>query len=144
MKREPLRVLIAGIPETNPRMSSIFAQSRVTFLDTMDRAAEALKQRYDAILIAVRFDESRMFDLLRCLADQGISNDTPVICYRSRPGPVTSTRLALQAIQLASRSLGAEFFDLESYPDEAAGNAAIRALVENLIRRSRKRAAPAA
>jgi hypothetical protein len=144
MRHEFPHILIAGIPETNSRMSAALVSWRITYVDTIEQAVEALARPYDAILIAVRFDESRMFDLLRYLADKGISKNTPVVCYRSRPGPVTSTLLALQAIQVASRSLGAEFFDLESYPDEADGNAAIRALVEGLIRRSRKRAAPAA
>jgi hypothetical protein len=144
MPHEFPHILIAGIPETNPRMSMALASWRITYVDTMGQAVEALARPYDAILVAVRFDESRMFDLLRYLADKGISKNTPVVCYRSRPGPVTSTPLALQAIQVASRSLGAEFVDLERYPDEVDGNAALRALVEGLIRRLRKRAAPAA
>lgn len=127
-----LQIVIAGIPETNERLSRIFSDCDVVLVETMNEAMKVLARRYDALLIAVRFDESRMFDLLRYVRETE-TRHVPIICYRSTPGPVTSTALALHAIKLACQALGADrFFDLESYPDEEEGNRAIRKLIGEL------------
>ena len=135
-----LRVLVAGIAETNDRIAQALSGCEVTFVDRLNEATVALSENYDILLIAVRFDESRMFDLLRYARDNGIMDRIPIICYRSRPGPVTGTALALQAVTLACQLLGADaFFDLESYSDEEAGDQAIRRLVEQLVTASNAR-----
>jgi CheY-like chemotaxis protein len=114
-------------------------------VSTLEEAETALSGRYDALLVAVRFNESRMFDLLRHVRTSGASDRLAVICYRSTPGPVTTTALALEAVKLASQALGAKaFFDFESYPDQKSGNRAIRELVGKLaVRALGKRTASA-
>jgi hypothetical protein len=108
-----MRILIAGIPETRDRLLRLFSDCDVTFAATMYEAEEVLLEPVDAVLIAVRFDESRMFDLLRHMKSDSSLARLPVICYRTESGPVTATPLALQAVQLAARSLGAhDFIDL--------------------------------
>lgn len=108
-----MRILIAGIPETRERLLRLFADSDVKFVTTMHEAQEALLSPLDAVVVAVRFDESRMFDLLRHIKDDGSLARLPIVCYRTESGPVTTTALALQAVQLATRSLGAaDFVDL--------------------------------
>lgn len=129
-----VRLLVAGIPETNGRIARIFHDCDVTFVATLEEATNVLSRQYDVMLVAVRFNESRMFDLLRYARENGFTGRMSIICYRSRPGPVTSTTLALQAIKLASHTLGADsFFDLEGYLSEQAADRALRELVGRLV-----------
>jgi hypothetical protein len=92
----------------------------------MAQAEAALTSSYDVVLVAVRFDESRMFDLQRYLKSDRNLSRIPVTCYRSAPGPVTATALARQAIVLASRALGADFIDLVGYSNTELGNQQLR------------------
>jgi hypothetical protein len=132
-----LQILVAGIPETNGRIAEIFADCVLTVVSTLEEAETALSGRYDALLIAVRFNESRMFDLLRHVRTSGASDRLAVICYRSTSGPVTTAALALEAVKLASHAQGAKaFFDFMTYPDQESGNRAIRELVGKLATRA--------
>lgn len=125
MKRP--RILIAGIEETRQRLSDVFNDCDVTFAETMAEAQAALAQPYDMILIAVRFDESRMFDLLRYLKADGTLSRIPVICYRSAQRALQATDLGRQGVELASRTLGAsDFIDLVTDPDLERGNQKLR------------------
>ena len=133
-----MKILVAGIPRTNQRISAIFADCNITFVNTLADATAALSARYDLVLIAVSFDESRMFELLRYAREIGLMRRAPVVCYRSKPGPVTSTPLARQAIELACRSVGADFFDQEAFSNAEAGNRAIREAVLKLVREKQR------
>jgi hypothetical protein len=121
------RILIAGIEESNPRLSAIFGDCDVTFVDRMAEAEAALVEPYDVMLIAVRFDESRMFDLMRYLKANPALSRMPVICYRSSRRSLIATPLGRQGVELASRALGAsDFLDLVTDRDAERANARFR------------------
>lgn len=129
-----LRILIAGIEESNPRLSAIFDDCDVTFVSTMTEAEAALAEPYDVMLIAVRFDESRMFDLMRYLKENPVSR-MPVICYRSSRRSLIATDLGRQGVELASRALGAsDFLDLVTDPDTERANQRFREAVLRLVK----------
>ena len=130
------RILIAGIQESNKRLSRLFCDCDVRFVRTMDEAGTALLRPYDVVLIAIRFDESRMFELLRHIKSDGRLSKLPVICYRSAPGPVTATALARQAIELATHALGATFVDLVSDSDTERANERLRDTVFGAVEAS--------
>ena len=73
-----MKILVAGIPRTNQRISAIFADCNITFVNTLADATAALSERYDLVLIAVSFDESRMFELLRYAREIGSMRRAPV------------------------------------------------------------------
>lgn len=120
------------------RLSDVFNDCDVTFAETMAEAQAALAQPYDMLLIAVRFDESRMFDLLRYLKSDRTLSRTPVICYRSARRALNATAVGRQGVELASRTLGAsDFVDLVSDPDLERGNQKFREAVFRAIERGR-------
>lgn len=132
------RLLVAGIGETNQRLSDLFSDCDLTFVDTMSDARAALAQSYDAVLVAVGFDESRMFELLRYLQSDSALSRTPVICYRSGRRALAATVLGRQAVELASRALGAsDFVDLISDPDVERGNLRFRETVRRAVESGR-------
>jgi hypothetical protein len=135
-----MRILIAGIEESNPRLAAIFHDCDATFVDTMAEAQVALAQPYDVLLIAVRFDESRMFDLLRYLKSHGTLSRLPVICYRSSRRSLIATPLARQGVQLASCALGAsDFVDLVADRDTERANQRFREAVFRAVESVRSR-----
>ena len=125
------RILIAGIEESNRRLAAIFADCEAKFVDTIAEAqAELAAQRYDVVLIAIRFDESRMFDFLHYLKSHPSLGGLPVICYRSAQRALAATELGRLSVELAARALGAhDFVDLVSDPDFEQGNAKMREAV---------------
>lgn len=125
------RILIAGIEESNPRLAAIFRDCNAKFVDTISEAqTELAAQRYDVILVAVRFDESRMFDFMRYLKAHESLSAVPVICYRSGRRALAATELGRLSVELAARALGArEFVDLLNDPDIEHGNAKMREAV---------------
>ena len=125
------RILIAGIEDSNRRLAGIFADFDAKFVDTIVQAqSELATGRYDVILIAVRFDESRMFDFLRYLKSNPSLSLIPVICYRSARRALAATDMGRLSVELAARALGAyDFVDILTDPDIERGNARMRETV---------------
>ena len=125
------RILIAGIEDSNRRLAGIFADFDAKFVDTIVQAqSELATKRYDVILIAVRFDESRMFDFLRYLKSDPSLSSVPVICYRSARRALAATDMGRLSVELAARALGAyDFVDILTEPDIERGNARMRETV---------------
>lgn len=107
-RRMTPRILIAGIDESDARR--LFADCDVTLARTMDGVRTALAQHYDALLVAVRFDESRMFDLLRHMKSDTTLSQVPIVCYESGRRALKETKLGRKAVELASRALGVDDF----------------------------------
>ena len=125
------RILIAGIEDSNRRLAGIFADFDAKFVDTIVQAqSELATGRYDVILNAVRFDESRMFDFLRYLKSNPSLSLIPVICYRSARRALAATDMGRLSVELAARALGAyDFVDILTDPDIERGNARMRETV---------------
>ena len=122
------RILVADRAESDRRISVILAGYELVFVRTMSDAQHAIaREQFALTLIGVHFDDSRMFDLLRCLP-----GGTTAVCVRSQH--FQSTAITLEGLEIAAKALGCNLFlDLTWYADDAAGNAAVRKLLETLL-----------
>lgn len=127
------RILIADTPEADRRISAILAGYDLVFVRTMSEAQRALdREPFALVLVGVHFDDSRMFDLLRHMQAKGLRNGCAVVCMRSQH--FVSPAITIEGLEIAAKALGCNLFlDLTWYADDAAGNAAVRTLLEALI-----------
>jgi len=123
------RILVADGGER--RIADILAGHDVVAVRTLAEAQRALqRERYDMVIVAVHFDESRMFDLLRYLQSSGPHG--PVVCVRSHH--FVSPAITIEGLEIAAKALGATLFlDLTWYADSAQGNGAVRALLDAML-----------
>jgi hypothetical protein len=126
------RILVADVPQMDARYSAALAGWEIAFARTMSEARQALGGRHDLVAIGVYFDDSRMFDLVRVLRGDELHAGVPIVCVRGRPG---FTAVTGRTLELTLKALTAdEFIDLVHFGDDEAGNAALRAAVERLLR----------
>ena len=91
MKRIPLTgsVLAAVVPGTEDRVRAMLPDCELTFVSTYGEAVAALQnKRHDGVVIGMRFDESRMLDLLRHV--RRTHPETPVVCIQTTKSNVLS------------------------------------------------------
>ena len=121
-------ILVADRPESDRRICEILAGHDVTFVRTLGEAQRSLDaQPFDLVIVGVHFDESRMFDMLRCLPEGRV-----VVCVRSQH--FVSPAITLEGLEIAAKALGCRLFlDLTWYADDATGNGAVRKLLEALL-----------
>lgn len=131
-----LRILVAINPEGHDRLAAILSGHDLAFVETMTEAQSILAARpFDLILIGTRFDESRMFELVRHVKSVEKTADTPVVCFRGILGRHPKETVVVEGLVLGCQALGAaSFHDFVDYPDTAAGNRAIREIVESYAR----------
>ena len=131
-----LRILAAANPEGHRRLAAILAGHDVVFVQAMDEAQRVLASRpFDLILIGTRFDESRMFELVRHAKSAQKSAGTPVVCFRGILGRHPKETVVVEGLVLGCQALGAaSFHDFIDYPDDPAGNRAIREIFESYAR----------
>lgn len=125
------RILVADGGER--RIADILAGHDVVPVRTLAEAHRALAGgRFDLVIVAVHFDESRMFDLLRHLQS---SHKGPVVCVRTQH--FVSPAITIEGLEIAAKALGATLFlDLTWYAENAQGNGAVRALLDALMPKS--------
>jgi DNA-binding NtrC family response regulator len=128
-----LKVLIADTPAGDRRISEILSGHELEFVRTLADAQRAVERDgFALVLVGVHFDESRMFDLLRYVQARGEPSGCAVICMRSHH--FASSAISIEGLEIATRALGCNLFlDLTWYADDAAGNGAVRQLLEALI-----------
>ena len=99
-------------------------------------AINRLEAHPDVILCNVRFDESRMFELLAAAKTQPVTRQTPFVCFRLAKLPA-GWRRCLEAAVLA---IGATaFVDLSSIETERGRDAAEQQLRDIVLEQLRPR-----
>jgi hypothetical protein len=128
------KILVADTPDGDRRMTTILAGHELTFVHTLGDAQRTLgREKFALILIGVHFDDSRMFDLLRHLQANRVHSGCAVICMRSQH--FNSPAITIEGLEIAVKALGCNLFlDLTWYAEDAAGNAAIRTLLDALLK----------
>jgi len=128
----PKRILIADTRENDRRLAAILSGHELVFARALGEAQRLLTERkFDLILIGVNFDDSRMFDLVRHVRSTGQA-EPPVACVRSHR--FQSPALSIEGLEIAARAAACNLFlDLTKYPDDTAGNAEARKLLEGLF-----------
>jgi hypothetical protein len=128
-----VRVVVAVSPALRQRIEAILPECELRFVDT---GAELLRElddeRCDMLIVGAHFDESSAVAALeRVLARP---ETFPVVCVRGLPSRLGHR--SLHALRTVLDELGArEFIDLLEYPDDALGNARVRAMLERLMSR---------
>ena len=127
------RILVADTPEGDRRISAILSGYDLVLVRTLGEAQRILRrEKFALVLVGVHFDDSRMFDLVRVLRGDELHAGVPIVCVRGRPG---FTAVTGRTLELTLKALTAdEFIDLVHFGDDEAGNAALRAAVERLLR----------
>jgi DNA-binding response OmpR family regulator len=128
------RILVADTLEADARLKRILPDHELVFSRTLadaQRCADA--DGFDLVVIGVHFDDSRMFDLLRFVRTAARHGERPVVCVRSHR--FAWPAISVEGLQIAASALACNLFlDLTQYPDDAAGNADARRLIEDLLR----------
>jgi len=95
-----MKILVADVAREGARTAACLMGHEVTVACTLAEARAALASaRYDALVTGVRFDDSRMFDLLREVRADAALKDTRIICLVPTR-TLEAACLALEAIPL--------------------------------------------
>ena len=127
------RVLVADVPQMDARYSAALAGWDIAFARTMGQARQALAgARYDLVAVGVYFDDAQMFDLVRAVRGDARHGEVPIVCVRT---PSAFTAVTSRTLESTVKDLGAEqLIDLAAIGDDAAGEGALRAAAEGLVK----------
>ena len=122
-------VLIATSVETQRRLIAALQGLDVVCAASAGEVRAALAgQRFDLIIVGAHFDESKALEMIEEI--QRTPHGACVVCVRGTPFHHVG-RPAMEAFRVACEALGARrVVDLLDYPDDPAGNRAIRELFE--------------
>jgi hypothetical protein len=125
------RIVAAVSPEARRRICAVVPRCELCFADTAEELLRELDKGACAMLIlGSHFDESTTVAALQRVRSRG--ETLPVVCVRGRPSRLG--QCSLHALRMAVGELGAgNFIDLLEYPDDEAGNARVRAMLERLL-----------
>lgn len=101
---------------------------------SVDELRHALQcARFDLVVIGSRFDGSNAIEAVKAVVDQG-QGAAPLACVRAAPFGVPLGEATLAAFKVAAAELGARcFVDVLQFPDDDAGNAEVRAMLEGCL-----------
>ncbi len=121
-----LRILVADVAAVDARLQAVLAGDALSFARTSDEAQRSLETaRFDLAVVCLRFDESRMFDLLGYIRAAPRLAALPVACVRGDGVNVSSH--ALDRYRRTALAVGAAaLVDFETLPAGEVGNDHIR------------------
>jgi response regulator RpfG family c-di-GMP phosphodiesterase len=104
------RILIADSRKDESFIQSLLApEFEVIAVTTMKQATKLLKEeQFDLIMVDVRFDESRMFEVMQLSRILPLSAEKPVICFAVEVTPIG--RIVHESLCFTARALGAWMF----------------------------------
>lgn len=115
------------------RLQRILAGHVLTVPRSVEEAKAEMQQReFAMIILGVHFDESRMFELLRLVRTFRKNELTPVVCMLTAESRLSD--VAIEGLDHAVKAMLANaFLNLNKFPDDEAGNARVRRIVDYLI-----------
>lgn len=135
---KPLKTLVVVSPENSKVALSLFDSDFSAAVSTsLANAQQVLSNKFELIVAATCFDESRMFDLLRYCKASPDFQSIPFVAMRI--DGINMDDMTHQAVQIATKALGAEdYIDLQRLPGPAhEKHQAFRQLLTMLIARKR-------
>ena len=102
---EPVRVLVADVPEMDEKIRECLPGHELTFVRTMYGAISALRHDgFQLIVIGLEFDESRMLELLQYVRGLPRYKDSPVVCVHAEN--MNLSEAVMKNIDIAVKALG--------------------------------------
>ncbi|MBX9772228.1 MAG: hypothetical protein K2X29_12700 [Candidatus Obscuribacterales bacterium] len=133
------QILIADTLNDSASLKRILSGHEPVVVNTM-RAAQAQlqEQSFDLIVVALHFDGSHMFELIREVRRSSNNSKKPIICYCARDTKLA--RLMHECLQIVTRTLGAWMYLSEhEYNVIQNPDAELRRIIERcLIAEKRK------
>ena len=128
-ERRP-RVLIAVNPRASGRMLRVLEGFAVERAATVDEVSGALQRlRFDLVIVGSHFDRSHGIEAIEAVLAQAC--EVPLVCVHAAPFNTPLTEASVAAFRAAAMALGADLFlDVLQFPDDDAGNARARAMLE--------------
>jgi CheY-like chemotaxis protein len=125
---EKPRLLVAATPPVIDTIQHLLGEDVACIpARSLEEALIGIEAHPDMIVCNVRFDESRMMELLSVAKEQPESREIPFLCLRLSPMPATWRR----GIEVAVLALGAVgFLDFSALERERGTDAAEQALRE--------------
>ena len=132
----PLRdreILIAVGGSLRERLSRVLSGHKLVFPKDCSEAERSLRQReYAMIILGVRFDESRMFEVLRLVRMREPNRRTPVVCVLDEKSGLSE--VVIEGLDHAVKAmLTNAFVNFDHFPDDQRGNDRIRRIIDYLI-----------
>ncbi len=129
LRGKPILVAVEGVD----RLTRILAGHDLTLSKNIDLAkAELQKREFAMVILGVNFDESRMFELLRLVRTYPLNQLTPVVCMLTTESRLSD--VAIEGLDHAVKAMLANaFLNLNKFPDNEAGNARVRRIIDYLI-----------
>jgi hypothetical protein len=124
------RVLVAVSPRAAQRMGRVLHGFEVELAHSVRGIAAALRRdRFDLVIVGAHFDRSNAMHAVTTV--RSLACDVPLACVRAAPFSTGLGEGTLAAFRAASEELGVDcFVDLLEFPDDDAGNARARAVLE--------------
>jgi len=122
------RLLVAGTPPAIATIQELLGEEvQCIPARCLEEAMLGIEGHPDAILCNVRFDESRMMELLSTVKEQPDTRAIPFLCLRLSPMPVSWRR----GVEIAALALGAAgFLDFSALERERGTDVVQQALRE--------------
>jgi hypothetical protein len=127
------RILTAVAPDTIERVRRILVRHDLQIVTHLSEVKKVLAQGdVDVVFVGARFDDSRMFDLIELVRGEVEKNKIPIVAAIITP--TSLSRDAIAGLSHAVKIFGASLFlNLNDFPDDVAGNARVRLIVETVI-----------
>lgn len=124
-----MRILIADVPGSEALIASALSGKRHSIVHTVASALEALgAENYDALIVGLRLEGSRMLDLVRRARNQSKLRDLTIICAHAESFDIPPA--LLECARLAARVSGAaDFLNLSDPVEGKAGAYRLRDLL---------------
>jgi len=129
------RILLACSDRAYKRLLPVLPNHELTHAKNLTDAETALKaHRFNLLMIGTRFDESRMFDLLRYLKADPKYSQIPIICFRAIRFTAREDESLVRIVEMACKEIGANcFLDLAAFPHGKAENDALPNIIDRLL-----------
>ena len=128
-------ILLAAGPHVEDRLRRVLAMHELVMVRTLSQAVSLLdRQQFGMVIVDVHFDESKMFDLLHHIRINRRDAAVPIVCVLGARGTLPMSKVVVEGMNYAVKAMTANaFLDFAKMPDDEAGNARLRKIIDYLI-----------